>query len=61
MSLSKKQQIILILIAGVIVGSGGLFLYLLRAHTYLVDKPAACSPLPAHCRIRFSASVLVGY
>lgn len=42
MSLSKKQQIILILFAGIIVGSGGLFLYLLRAHTYLVDKPAAC-------------------
>ena len=33
----------LLVFAGVIVGLGGLFMYLLRAHTYFIgDDPAAC-------------------
>ena len=30
------------MVAGVICGLGGLFLYLLRAHTYIADDPSAC-------------------
>ena len=41
-TLSYKQKIGLLVAAGVIVGLGGLFMYLLRAHTYLGDDPAAC-------------------
>ena len=40
--LSYKQKTGLLVAAGVIVGLGGLFMYLLRAHTYLGDDPAAC-------------------
>lgn len=32
----------LLLVCGVVVGLGGLFLYLLRFHTYLTDDPSAC-------------------
>ena len=39
---NRCQQGLLITLAGVIVGLGGLFLYLLRAHTYLGDDPSAC-------------------
>ena len=39
---SYKQKIGLIVLAGVIVGLGGLFMYLLRAHTYIADDPSAC-------------------
>lgn len=39
---TRKRKIISIILAGVFVGCGGLFLYLLRAHTYLGDSPAAC-------------------
>ena len=28
--------------AGILVGLGGLFMYLLRAHTYIADDPSAC-------------------
>lgn len=42
MKLSTRQKIIGILIAGFLAGGGGLFLYLLRAHTYLTDEPSAC-------------------
>ncbi len=38
-----RQKIGLLVVAGVIVGLGGLFMYLLRAHTYFIgDNPAAC-------------------
>ena len=40
---SYKQKIGLLVLAGVICGLGGLFMYLLRAHTYFVgDNPSAC-------------------
>ena len=42
MSLSKQKQIIISIVAGIIVGGGLLCLYLLRAHTYVKDDPAAC-------------------
>lgn len=37
-----KQKVGLLILLGVIVGLGCLFLYLLRAHTYIADDPAAC-------------------
>lgn len=39
---SYRQKVSLIILTGVIVGLGGLFMYLLRAHTYIADNPAAC-------------------
>lgn len=39
---SYKQKIGLLVISGVLLGLGALFVYLLRAHTYLGDDPAAC-------------------
>lgn len=39
---SRRWKIIAIMLAGIIVGSGSLLLYMLRAHTYLTDDPAAC-------------------
>lgn len=40
---SYRQKVGLLVFGGVIVGLGGLFMYLLRAHTYFVgDDPAAC-------------------
>lgn len=42
MNLSFRQKIVGIIIAGILTGGGGLFLYLLRAHTYLTDDPSAC-------------------
>lgn len=39
---SRKWKIFAIVVCGVIVGGGGLFLYMLRAHTYLGDDPSAC-------------------
>ena len=39
---SCRQKIFLLVVAGVICGLGGLFLYLLRAHTYIADDPSAC-------------------
>ena len=40
---SYRQKIGLIVIAGVLVGLGGLFSYLLRVHTYFIgDNPSAC-------------------
>lgn len=39
---SYRQKVGILVIAGVLVGLGGLFMYLLRAHTYLADDPAAC-------------------
>lgn len=42
-SLSYGQKVALIVLSGIIVGLGGLFMYLLRMHTYVVgDDPAAC-------------------
>lgn len=42
-ALSYKEKVSLVVLCGVIVGLGGLFLYLLRMHTYIVgDDPAAC-------------------
>ena len=39
---SYKQKIGLLVCAGILVGLGGLFMYLLRAHTYIADDPSAC-------------------
>lgn len=39
---SRKWKIFALVVSGIIVGGGGLFLYMLRAHTYLGDDPAAC-------------------
>ncbi len=40
---SYRQKVGLLILAGVIVGLGAMFMYLLRAHTYFVgDDPAAC-------------------
>lgn len=39
---SRKSKIITLLLCGVLAGGGTLFLYLLRAHTYLGDDPSAC-------------------
>ncbi len=42
-SFTHKQKVILLSLAGIIVGLGGLFAYLLRMHTYIIgDDPAAC-------------------
>ena len=38
---SYRQKIGLLVVAGVVCGLGGLFMYLLRAHTYFIgDDPA---------------------
>ena len=39
---SFKWKVAAVIIGGVIVGGGALFMYMLRAHTYLGDDPAAC-------------------
>lgn len=39
---SRRWKVFAIIVCGVVIGSGGLFLYLLRAHTYLGDSPSAC-------------------
>ena len=39
---SYKQKVFLIVCAGIVIGLGALFLYLLRAHTYIADDPSAC-------------------
>lgn len=39
---SYRQKVFLLIVAGVVVGLGGLFMYLLRAHTYLADNSSAC-------------------
>ena len=39
---SYKSKVAAIIICGVVVGGGSLFMYLLRAHTYLGDEPSAC-------------------
>ena len=40
---SYRQKVFLLIAGGVVVGLGGLFMYLLRMHTYLVgDDPSAC-------------------
>ena len=40
--LGYRQKIVLLLVGGIFVGLGGLFLYLLRFHTYLGNDPSAC-------------------
>ena len=51
---SYRSKIIAVIIGGIIVGGGALFMYMLRAHTYLGDDPAACvnchimSPIMPH-------------
>ena len=41
--LSYRQKLGLLVLAGVVCGLGGLFMYLLRAHTYFIgDNPSAC-------------------
>ena len=40
--LSYWQKVALPVFCGALEGLGGLFLYLLRAHTYLGDEQAAC-------------------
>ena len=37
-----RQKVAILVIAGVVVGLGGLSAYLLRMHTYLADDPSAC-------------------
>lgn len=39
---SRRCKMIAIILAGMIGGGGVLLLYMLRAHTYLTDDPAAC-------------------
>lgn len=39
---TRKWKVFAVIVLGVIVGGGGFFLYMLRAHTYLADDPAAC-------------------
>ena len=39
---SYRWKVTALIVCGVLVGGGGLFMYLLRAHTYLGDDPAAC-------------------
>lgn len=39
---SRRCKMIAIILAGMISGGGVLLLYMLRAHTYLTDDPAAC-------------------
>lgn len=39
---SRCAKITALVLCGVFVGGIGLFMYLLRAHTYLADDPAAC-------------------
>lgn len=39
---SKGWKVFAWVVLGILVGGGGLFLYMLRAHTYLADDPAAC-------------------
>ena len=40
--LSYGQKAGLLVCCGLIVGLGGMFMYLLRAHTYIADNPSAC-------------------
>ncbi len=41
--LSYRQKVGLLVVAGIVCGLGGLFMYLLRAHTYFIgDDPSAC-------------------
>lgn len=40
---SYRQKVGLLILAGIIVGLGAMFMYLLRAHTYFIgDNPSAC-------------------
>ena len=39
---SYRQKVFLLVTGGLVVGLGGLFMYLLRMHTYLTDDPSAC-------------------
>jgi len=41
-TLTSRQQTLLIVLAGLLVGLAGLFAYLLRMHSYLGDDPKAC-------------------
>lgn len=40
--LSRLQKMVMLIVLGVVVGGSLLFLYMLRAHTYLGDDSAAC-------------------
>lgn len=39
---SRRWKMVAIALSGLIIGGGLFFLYMLRAHTYLGDDPAAC-------------------
>ena len=53
---SYRQKIGILVIAGVLCGLGGLFMYLLRAHTYFIgDNPSAC----VNCHIMMHSRQLV--
>ena len=41
-SIPRSLKVTLIVLAGVLVGLAALFMYLLRAHSYLGDDPGAC-------------------
>lgn len=38
----RKWKWFAIIVCGIMIGGGGLFLYLLRAHPYRGDSPSAC-------------------
>ena len=40
--LKRWQKVLLLCLAGIFVGGGCLFLYMLRFTTYLGDSPSAC-------------------
>lgn len=39
---SRGWKVFALIVLGVFIGGGSFFLYMLRAHTYLTDDPAAC-------------------
>ena len=52
---SYKQKVFLIVCAGIVIGLGALFLYLLRAHTYIADDSSAC----VNCHIMTRTPLMV--
>ena len=54
----RRRKLFGIVSAGVLAGGGLLFLYMLRAHTYLGDNPAAC--MNCHIMAPFYATWMHG-
>ena len=43
---SYRQKVALLVTGGIVMGLVGLFMYMLRMHTYIIgDDPAACASL----------------